>query len=370
MSQEREEQEPSLTEMEYETPSESSEDHSTATAPTSPPNAPPPRLDTPKSPSRAWYQFDFAVVIALLSPVGNLLTGGDLIKNLIYILFLLFYLHQIIEVPWNMYHAARMRQHPRTASPPPSSPQALLAETELHRVELFLLALSSVAPFAGAYLLRYILLLIAGRDILSWFSTNLFVLATGIRPWTHILDRLSQRVETLHDVIHYPPTNREVPDRVDRIEERIDMFERRLRETNEEAFEYVDEAIDGVEKNQRRHERRCEKSESRMRELEMAVEALRGKVKRMPMHLETASKPWLLEFIFPSQRRVKYPPSASPKYSLHSFSTSAERLDTIPEEMPTAPPPPPPPTLVKTLTSLITLPLRPVIYVLSFARIS
>ncbi len=92
-----EEQEPSLTEMDYETPSETSEDHSTATAPTSPPHAPPPRLDTPKSPSRAWYQFDFAVVVALVSPVGNLLTGGDLIKNLLYILFLLFYLHQIIE---------------------------------------------------------------------------------------------------------------------------------------------------------------------------------------------------------------------------------------------------------------------------------
>jgi len=52
----------------------------------------------PLSPkSKAWYEFDLAVVVALVSPVGNWLTGGDHIKNLLLIVLLIFYLHQIIE---------------------------------------------------------------------------------------------------------------------------------------------------------------------------------------------------------------------------------------------------------------------------------
>ena len=52
----------------------------------------------PMSPrSRAWYEFDLAVVVALVSPIGNWLTGGDHIKNLLLIALLIFYLHQIIE---------------------------------------------------------------------------------------------------------------------------------------------------------------------------------------------------------------------------------------------------------------------------------
>jgi hypothetical protein len=47
--------------------------------------------------SRAWYEFDLAVVVALVSPIGNWLTGGDHIKNLLLVVLLIFYLHQIIE---------------------------------------------------------------------------------------------------------------------------------------------------------------------------------------------------------------------------------------------------------------------------------
>ena len=47
--------------------------------------------------SRSWYEFDLSVVVALVSPIGNWLTGGDHVKNLLLILLLVFYLHQIIE---------------------------------------------------------------------------------------------------------------------------------------------------------------------------------------------------------------------------------------------------------------------------------
>ncbi len=47
--------------------------------------------------SRAWYEFDLAVVVALVSPLGNWLTGMDHVKNLLLMVLLVFYLHQIIE---------------------------------------------------------------------------------------------------------------------------------------------------------------------------------------------------------------------------------------------------------------------------------
>lgn len=57
---------------------------------------------SPMSPnSRAWYEFDLAVVVALVSPIGNWLTGTDHIKNLFLIVLLIFYLHQIIESKTN-----------------------------------------------------------------------------------------------------------------------------------------------------------------------------------------------------------------------------------------------------------------------------
>lgn len=46
---------------------------------------------------RAWYEFDLSVVLALLSPIANWLTGSDYVKNILLILLLVFYLHQIIE---------------------------------------------------------------------------------------------------------------------------------------------------------------------------------------------------------------------------------------------------------------------------------
>ena len=46
---------------------------------------------------RAWYEFDISVVLALLSPIANWLTGSDYVKNILLIFLLVFYLHQIIE---------------------------------------------------------------------------------------------------------------------------------------------------------------------------------------------------------------------------------------------------------------------------------
>lgn len=46
---------------------------------------------------RAWYEFDLAVVLVLISPMGNWLTGGDHIRDLMFFVLLVFYLRQVIE---------------------------------------------------------------------------------------------------------------------------------------------------------------------------------------------------------------------------------------------------------------------------------
>ena len=47
--------------------------------------------------SRSWSDVDLSLIVALVSPIGNWLTGSDHIKNLFLILLLIFYLHQLVE---------------------------------------------------------------------------------------------------------------------------------------------------------------------------------------------------------------------------------------------------------------------------------
>ena len=49
--------------------------------------------------SRPWYQSNFPILLAVVSPLGNWLTGTDYIKNLFLIALVVFYLHQLIEGP-------------------------------------------------------------------------------------------------------------------------------------------------------------------------------------------------------------------------------------------------------------------------------
>ncbi|KAF9039917.1 hypothetical protein BJ165DRAFT_1407075 [Panaeolus papilionaceus] len=236
--------------------------------------------------TRAWYEFDLAVVVALVSPIGNWLTGGDHVKNLLLIVLLIFYLHQIIEVPWQLYQKSRPRHRPYHLSTSqlsdPTSPEsryALLASSELQKLETFFLFLTFLSPLLGALLLRYATSAVLGPDAVSWFSTGLFVLATGMRPWSHLVKRISERTEDLHDFVHYPPpgrdaresTHKELKQRVEVLEERVGRLKRRVRAVREEAGEYVDEVMQGVRGEVRRVERKCGEGRRRVEDMERAV---------------------------------------------------------------------------------------------------
>nr|AGC14661.1 hypothetical protein [Lentinula edodes]AGC14672.1 hypothetical protein [Lentinula edodes] len=225
--------------------------------------------------ARSWYEFDLAVVAALVSPVGQWLTGGDHIKNLLFVLLLVFYLHQIIEsVPWTLYYNARPRVRPHSTSLPAAEDfYTRRASSELRFLEFLFFSFAVVSPFLGAYLLRYVTFSVTGQDIHSWFSIGLFILATGVRPWSHLIQRFNQRVTDLHDIVHYHSSVKEgssegiveMKQQLERLHEQMQDMEKLItklkkklaKETNE-VYDYVDEQVDSVEKIVKRHEKALE----------------------------------------------------------------------------------------------------------------
>ncbi|KAG6828473.1 hypothetical protein H0H92_007839 [Tricholoma furcatifolium] len=320
-------------------------------------DAPAPQHDHP---SRAWYEFDLAVVVALVSPIGNWLTGGDYIKNLVLMILLVFYLHQIIEVPWELYHKSRPRRRAGLTRNPSSSEDHYkhVATSELRVLEFFFLALTALSPFVGAVFLRYATAAIIGDQAVSWFNTSLFVLATGMRPWSHLVQRLKQRTTDLHDVIHYPSPDLSAQDlraqmadlmnRVEHLERSLSKAKARLVDATEQVYDYVDEAVTVVDHTVKHHERKCEKQEARVQELEQALEGLKSKgkqrasatglsIRTTPNHQSFLAR-LISRWIYPvqhSHRSIYSPSSHSPSASksLRSFpSTSSVQLQSIPEE--------------------------------------
>ncbi|KAI0789250.1 hypothetical protein C8Q75DRAFT_807353 [Abortiporus biennis] len=221
---------------------------------------------------RAWAELDLSLAVALVAPIGNWLTGSDHVKNLFLILMLIFYLHQLIEVPWQLYHASMSRESKRRFAKD-AVEISKLAASELRRQELFYLAFTVVSPLLGAALIRYVLAALAGVDNLSWFSTTLFVLATGIRPWSHLISRLRQRTQHLHDAVHYPSHDsqayhnielekklRTILRRIDALEDHVEQLQEKTAktETLQEVCDDLSEAVGNVERSLNRQERKLD----------------------------------------------------------------------------------------------------------------
>ncbi|KAG1763921.1 hypothetical protein EDD22DRAFT_1042688 [Suillus occidentalis] len=308
--------------------------------------------------SKGWYEFDLSVILALVSPIGNWLTGGDHVKNILLVLLLIFYLHQIIEVPWSLYHLSRPRRRaPNIPSRHMSeqNPYHEIASSELRRLEIFYLFLTILSPLLGVAILRVVILSVAGPETISWFSTSLFILATGMRPWKHAVERLRQRTKDLHTVIHYPPVGSpDAQSQIEALTARVAELESQLKECNdtvkvltEDVFDHVEGAVEGLEKSMRKQERKNDvfysAQESRLAALEQNMEALLER-KEISVHGSTLSYNLASAFhatlaeplalVLPewarSSRRDKHPPSprSSPKIGRTRTPT---KLETIPE---------------------------------------
>ncbi|TCD62972.1 hypothetical protein EIP91_006179 [Steccherinum ochraceum] len=251
---------------------------------------------------KTWYDLDLSLIVALVSPVGNWLTGSDHIKNLFLILLLIFYLHQLIEMPWQLYHASRPRKPSKRIPRKTDSQQATLshlAHTELQKQEVFYLSLAVISPLVGATLIRYVLTALEGVDNLSWFSTTLFVLATGIRPWSHLIGRLQERTHELHDTVHYPAEESEARHQmeIDRtlqtILRRLDALDATIQDMEEktdkmepmkEVCDDLSEAVGAIERTMSRSERKAEATrvtqDTRINCLETGLVELEGRRRR------------------------------------------------------------------------------------------
>ncbi|KAJ7477948.1 hypothetical protein B0H11DRAFT_2234285 [Mycena galericulata] len=216
--------------------------------------------------ARVLYKPSLPVLLALAPPIGNWLTGGDYVKDLL-LLLLVFYLHRLVEVPWNLYypveHDIRTGEQARARS---------LAHSELHLLELFLLiALSTPLPAPPrcppplACLVHFLLFGSASATPISWFSVLLAALHSS---------RASLRVPapcTKSSMLRYrlPPTlpilllptdaNRGIESQTRRLESTL----RLLRKDNKEAIQavetYVEGALAPLEDGVRRMERRVAK---------------------------------------------------------------------------------------------------------------
>ena len=47
--------------------------------------------------SSSWADLDISIIVAVIAPLVNWLTGSDQIKNLFLVLFLIIYLHQLVQ---------------------------------------------------------------------------------------------------------------------------------------------------------------------------------------------------------------------------------------------------------------------------------
>jgi uncharacterized protein (UPF0335 family) len=177
--------------------------------------------------------------------------------------------------------------------------QMRLAAAELQRHEFAYLFISIVTPFAGAALLRSVLGLVNGVDSISWFSTTLFVLAAGVRPWGHLISRLRERTTSLHDTIHYPSPDTQfiaasrlqaVVDRVGSLEQELSTMKRAMavRAYVEEMHNDISSALQDTERAMRKQERKSESVrisyDTRFAALEKAVsriERARGEKTRI-----------------------------------------------------------------------------------------
>ena len=258
-----------------------------------------------------WTELDLSVMIALIAPLVNWLTGSDHLKSLFLVLFLIIYLHQLVQgalhprfgdkyvpnapkVPWELYNASRERRsHPSFRSLNlPENEEAVIrtqtkrAATELRRYEFAYLFLSMFTPFVGAFLLRSVLGLINGVDSISWFSTTLFVLAAGIRPWGHLISRLREHTSSLQDSIHYPSPDSQfivdsrlqaVVDHINNLEQELSTVKRAMamRAYVDDMHEEFNNALQDTEYTIRKQERKAESTrnsyDTRLALLEKAV---------------------------------------------------------------------------------------------------
>jgi hypothetical protein len=231
-----------------------------------------------------------------------------------------------------------------------------------------------LSPFFGAFVLRYVASTVLGTDVISWFSTSLFILATGIRPLKHVVERVQARVTDLHDVIHYPPPSAAVEEntqallkkatrRVVELEKMVKILDAKMAEIRDDVYDCMD-AVDSVENIVQQSEKDYDSArtsqETRLATLEAVIDSFRkgkGTATNVFQFSSRGSRQsrgslidWVVSFIsyitgsltqYPASPQISTSPRSpkSPTSSFRSVRPSrrrtfpSSRLETIPEDV-------------------------------------
>lgn len=107
-------------------------------------------------------------------------------------------------------------------------------------------------------------------------------MAAGVRPWSHLVDRLSQRASDLQDFIRRPQhlgQDGDVDEKLETLMKRIDELEESLAGVHAHrdlSLNYFDVDVTSMKRSIRRHEKRWDELERRTRSIEESVAVCSG----------------------------------------------------------------------------------------------
>ncbi|GAA5834876.1 hypothetical protein JCM9279_007134 [Rhodotorula babjevae] len=153
-------------------------------------------------------------------------------SDAIILALVVFYLYQLIKVPWELYYASYARYVlPEGVEPgatdPDEDPEVVARRAEssqaLRRNELMALWSTFLVPVVGASLLHYARGLLSDPDrFINRFLIGLFAIASSVKPVLHFV-KLVKRNSLYHqEVVHYPSS------RVHQLQQRVDRLEKEL----------------------------------------------------------------------------------------------------------------------------------------------
>ncbi|GAA5968127.1 hypothetical protein JCM8115_001748 [Rhodotorula mucilaginosa] len=158
------------------------------------------------------------LVLVAIPSLGAILHGrAENWSDAIVLALVVFYLYNLIKIPWEMYYASYARTVLPSALSAAGAEQAeaqddptlrairLTSAAQLKRAELFSLSLTFLVPALGAALLYFARGLLSDPDrYINRFLIGLFALASSIKPISHAVRLLKQNSLYHQEIVHYP----------------------------------------------------------------------------------------------------------------------------------------------------------------------
>ncbi|KAF9433283.1 hypothetical protein BGZ76_009662 [Entomortierella beljakovae] len=172
----------------------------------------PDRLRPTQEPDYSSDAHSWPILFAVIPPLGALVFGkSDIFSDILTLMLIAFFLYNIIKVPWELYYAARTRRIVLSAVSVNANADPVLemrrenAAASLRRQEFISLLFVLSSPFLGGYTLQYLKSFFSTyENYLSALNIELFIIASSIRPLTHLISLLKNRALHLQELVHYP----------------------------------------------------------------------------------------------------------------------------------------------------------------------